>query len=409
MYALSSTQVAQASNYLKGAVDVTLRSRPLLGMLDANGRIDRNYQGKDWNWNLEYRALESQPYTPFQEFDFYDTNMWLPVAVQPVFWSVPSALDITQRWMNSGQSQIVDQFNTRMPQMARGMQIGTAKALYNDVNSTSSGQGKDYMTGLMTFAHKSKAQYSGTSYADRLAPPDETVLYGGLSIGLGSQGGSWSNTGPTPHLCTLINSDWPDGTSGDDQRYDVTSPRLYNYNTNQWNTPGAAPAAGTWRTNCLFMLSRANTDLGQISVPSMIPNVHMCGSDMKQAVMDQIRTAFRYTMQPSGQAANLGYPEGLEYEQGVLVQDASCPAGYVFSLNYMALTAAFYGADQVQEKSPEGQEMAGEQMVTGGIYVMLGPTRDPRGGAYLFLMIAGGQMRWTPRWITIHGDWVNNG
>src|SRR5690348_16003155 len=118
MYALNSTQIAQAGTYLEGAVNAILRRRPSLGMLDRVGRVNRNFEGKDWNWSLEYRALEAQPYTPFQEFDFFDTNLHLPIAVQPVFWAVPSALDITQIMMNRGPSAIVNQYNERMPKLA---------------------------------------------------------------------------------------------------------------------------------------------------------------------------------------------------------------------------------------------------------------------------------------------------
>src|SRR5690348_13925151 len=121
------------------------------------------------------------------------------------------------------------------------------------------------------------------------------------------------------------------------------------------------------------MISRANTDLKQISVGSMMPNVHISGSGRHQAILDSIRTAFRYTMVPNGQAANLGYPEALEFEGGALAQDAACPATFMFSVCYKSCVAAFYGADSVNEKAAMAQQAGGEQIVTGGIYVLMGP------------------------------------
>lgn len=409
MLALTPVQNAQASNYLAGAVNAIIRRRPLLGWMDAAGRINRNFEGKDWNWLIEYKALEAQPYVPFQQADFFDTNYHLPMAVNPVFWSVPSAMDITQIMMNTGPAALVKLYSDRLRKLAEAMEIRTAKSLYNDVNSTAAGQGSQYMTGLMTFVHKS-ATVGTVTYADRMAAPDETVLYAGQSIGLGSHGGTWSaNRTAASRLNTILGTDYPDGQADASQRYDVNSPRLYNDNTNQWTNPGASPVAGTWDANCITMLSQADTDLKNFGVESMMPNVHQSGSLRYQAVKNLMRTAFRYTMNPHGQSANLGYPEALDFEGAALTVDSECPANYTFSLCAATFQVDFYSGDPVREATAGSQSVGGDQIVTGGIYVVLGPTRDPRGAAWLWQMFAGGQARWMPKYLTIHGDFVNNG
>lgn len=409
MLALTPVQNAQASTYLEGAVNAIIRKRPVMGMLDADKRVNRNFEGKDWNWLLEYRALEAEPYTPFQQFDFYDINYHLPLAVQPVFWAIPSAMDITEIQMNTGRSALVKLYNDRMRKCAEGMEIQTAKAMYNDVNSSSAGQGSAYMTGLRTFAHRSHVQFAAPTYVDRMAAPDETVLYGGKSIGLGQNGGTWSNDLPTAQqLNQKIGYDWPDGTADDSQRFDVTCPRLYNDNSNQWTNLGAAGAAATWQTNCVMMISRANTDLRKVSTDQMAPNMHISGSGRYQAILDAMRSSFRYTMAPNGQAAHLGYPDVIEFEGGGLVLDAACPANFTFSLCSKSVDVSFYGAGPVGEAMAAAQGDTASNVVTGGIYAMLGPVRDPRGLSWLWLMYAGGQIRWNPRYITIHGDWINN-
>lgn len=409
MLALNSTQIAQASNYLSGAVNAIIRKRPFLGMLDRVGRVNRNFEGKDMNWLLKYRALVAEPYVPFQDFDFKDTNLHLPLAINPVFWSVPSALDITQRMMNSGPSALINQFNDRMKECCEAMEITTATGMYNDANSAVAGSGSQYLTGLGTFAHRSHTLTP--TNADRIAAPDETVSYGGQSIGLGTHGGQWSSStiAGQDRMSSVLGTDWPDGVSSPDQRYDVSAPRLYNEKTNQWANAGSAVGDSNWRTNCIPMLSRAGTDLAQISVGSMMPNIHLSGSGRHQDVKDAMRTSFRYTMAPNGQSANLGYPEVIEFEGAGLAQDAACPPQYTFSVCYKSCQADFYGADTVNEQASAQQQTAGETTVTGGIYVLLGPQRDPRSGATLFLVFAGGQVRWTPRYVTIHGNWVNNG
>lgn len=409
MFALTPAQNAQASTYFKGATNAILRKRPLTAWADVSGRVNRNFQGKDMNWLIEYMALEAQPYVPFQQGDFYDVNYHLQMAVQPVFWKLDSGMDITQIMMNTGPAQLVDLYNDRMRKLAEGMEIRFGKSLYNDVNSTEPGQGSKYMTGLMTFAHKS-ATVGVVTNAHRMAAPDETVIYAGQSIGLGSHGGSWSaNLPAASRLNPILGTDYPDGQADASQRYDVTSPRLYNDMTNQWTNPGAAAANGTWRDNCLEMLSQADTDLKAFSVDAVMPNVHHSGSLRYQAIKSAMRSAFRYTMNPHGQSVNLGYPEVLDFEGAALTVDHECPAQFTFSLCEKSFEIDFYSGESVGAATAEAQELGGERIVTGGIYVLLGPTRDPRGGAWLFMIFAGGQIRWMPKYITIHGDFVNNG
>jgi len=404
--ALTPVQVAQASNYLKGCEDVTVRRRPLLGWADYSGRVNRNANGKDWNWLLDYKQLEATPYTPFSQGNFSDDNFYLPMVVNPVFWSVNSALDATELMMNSGPSQIVDMYNTRSEKLAIAMEVYNAKSLYSDVNASG---GSQRMTGLRTFAQKSGTV--ATTTGDRLAPPDELVTYAGQSIGLGSHGGSWSvpASGEVP-MNAALTTNYPDGQCDPSQRYDANSPVLYNQNTSRWADTSAAAAASTWKTNCIMMLSRADTDLKKNTVDSMMPNVHQSGSDRYQAVKDKLRESYRMIMSPHGESQNLGYTDALDFEGAVLTVDHECPAEYTFSLCAASFDMNFYSADQVKEATMvQAQSIGSDSVVTGNIYVAFGPVRDPRGLSFLWTMFAGGQIRWTPKYIVVHGDFVNNG
>ena len=404
--ALTPVQIAQASTYLKDCEDVTVRRRPLLGWADYSGRVNRNAKGKDWNWLLDYKQLEAEAHVPFQQGNFTDDNFYLPMAVTPVFWKRDSAMDITEIMQNTGPAQIVPLYNSRAEKLANAMEIYTAKSLYNDVNASG---GSTKMTGLKTFAQKSGT--IATTTGDRLAPPDELVTYAGQSIGLGSHGGSWSApaSGEVP-MNAALGTNYPDGQSDPSQRYDCNSPVLYNQNTSRWADPSAAAASSTWETNCIAMLSRADTDLKKNTVESMMPNVHQSGSGRYQAVKDKMRQSFRYLMNPHGESLNLGYPEVLDFEGAALVVDHECPAEYTFSLCAASFDLNFYSADEVREaQMVQSQSVGGDTTVTGNIYVMFGPVRDPRGVSWLWTIFAGGQIRWTPKYITIHGDFVNNG
>lgn len=413
IFQLTNLQYAQASTYLEGAVNAVLRRRPLLGWLDNDGRVNRDAEGKDFNWLIEYKELEAQPYTPFSQMDFYDTNYHLPMAVTPVFYNVPSAMDITTIVQNTGPAQIVNLYNQRASKLARAMQITTEKSMYNDANSTTPGTGAAYMTGLGTFAHKSKTIGSGPNYvtnACRMAAPDETILYGGQSIGLGSHGGGWSNGLPSAQqMNPLLGNDYPDGTPDLTQRYDTTAPRLYNENTNQWLNLGAAAANGTWAANCIAILARANTDLRLSNVDTMMPNLHLMGSGRYQAVRDLLRQAFRYTMDPPGESKNLGYLDTISFEGGDLVLDQMAGAQFTYSVCGASCAVNFWGTGPLREAMAASEKAGDANLVTGGIFAMLGPVQDPRGLSWLWQMFAGGQIRWNTKWITIIGDFINNG
>lgn len=408
-FAFTNIQNAEASQWLEGAVNGVLRRQPFLGWLDRDGRVNRDSTGRDFNWLLDYKALEAQPYVPFSQMDFYDVNYHLPLVVTPVFWSMPSAMDLTGIVQNDGPAAIVKLFNDRMRKMAEGMQNTTEKSVYNDVNSTAGGSGLAYMTGLSTFAHKS-ATVGTVTNACRMAAPNEAILYGGQSIGLGSHGGMWSNNiANALQMNPLLGNDYPDGLPDPSRRYDVMAPRLYNENSNQWLSLGAVAANGTWAANCIAMLSRANTDLALAGTDSMMPNLHNSGSGRYQAIKDLMRQSFRYTMEPEGESKQLGYIQQVEFEGGVVTLDTNAPANFTFSVCGKSCEVNFFGNGQVKEAMVPQHSVGGENIITGGIFTVLGPRPDPRGLSWLWIMFAGGQIRWNPKYITIMGDFVNQG
>ena len=308
--ALAPVQVVQASTYLKGATDVTLRKRLLLGWLDKAGRINRSATGKDLNWLIKFKNATASPYTPYQNLNFANDNYWVAASVTPEWWHTTSGMDVTEKTTNSGPSAIVNAYEDRYDELAAAMEIYTAQSLYMDYN----GSGSNRMIGLGTIA------VGDTSIAcdngDRIrAPKNAASTYAGLNLGLGSQGGSWSSnissSGVTKPMSLHLGTDWPDGQGDASNAYDGTSPRLYNENCSRWADPSAAAANSTWRTNCVAMLSRANTDLRMNTMESMMPNVHVMAAQRYQDVKDKMRESFRDLLE-HGPSVNLGYHDTLE-------------------------------------------------------------------------------------------------
>lgn len=400
--ALAPVQTITASKYLEGATDVTLRKRMFMGWLDKAGRINRNATGKDLNWLIKHKNAEASPYTPYQALSFSNDLYHTAMSLTPEYWHAESGMDITERLTNSGPTAIVEAYEERYKELEAAMEIYLAKSLYTDANVAA---GANRVIGLGTIAKKSTT--IATTTADRLAAPIATAsLYGGQSIALGALGGTWSSDMASGlRMNTALATDWPDGHGDASNAYDALSPRLYNEGSNQWADPTAAAAASSWRTNCVNMLSRANTDLRMNSMESMMPNIHLMGSSRYQDVKDKMRESFRDLL-THGPTENLGYHDSLAFEGALLDLDHECPASRTYSVCAGSMDLQFFGSPD-GATATQGGVMDGSQMITGGIYTAFGPQRAPNSLQWTWIMFAGGQSRYSPKWVVCHSDFTD--
>ena len=398
--AFQGTDYATASKYLKGATNVTLRNRLLPMFLDEEGRINRDATGKDLNWLLDYKLPVATPYIPGQPLNFANDNYVIPASVTPEFMVATSGMNFVDIQMNSGPSVIVDNFKERAPKLIQAMQVKLAKDLYSYAPTNPRS-----IIGMNTLFARS--QTITTDNSCRIAPPLAGTTYAGLQLAVGSYGGAWSNLLPSAQqMNQYLGSDWPDGQGSPDQLYDGTSPRLYNENTNQWLSPGSAPANGTWSTNCIAMLSRANTDLSQNTVKTMMPNIHLSGAQRHQAIKEALRLNFRDTMMSNKAAESLGYYGAYNFEGAAIETDFECPPDRTFSVCAASMDLFFFG----NPAEMGGRQAAGLQAdaggVTGGIYTLFGPERPAGSVEMVWILIAGGNARYNPKWMCCHKDFT---
>jgi hypothetical protein len=200
-------------------------------------------------------------------------------------------------------------------------------------------------------------------------------------------------------------TDWPDGQGDPTNAYDGTSPRLYNENTVRWADQSASAANSTWRTNCIAMLSRANTDLRMNSVESMMPNIHISGSQRHQDIKDALRTSFRDTMVHDA-SKDLGYYSTLDFEGAAIELDHECPSDRTYSICAASMEIMFFGMPNDAKARDAGGVSANTQRITGGIFATYGPERPAGSLQTVWLMFAGGNTRLNPKWIVCHKDWT---
>lgn len=401
--AFIGTDLATASQYLKDATEATVRDRLLPRFLDEEGRINRNATGKDLNWLIEYKLPVAVPYTG-QQLNFANDNFNIPASVTPEWFVATQGMNFRDVKMNSGDPRVMDNYTRKGYLMMQAMQVKFAKDLYADalINVKS-------LIGIGTLTRRSTTLVC--THADRIAVPLAGVTYAGLSLAPQSYGGAWSNalTGLNSQMSTVLGSDWPDGQGSPDQAYDATTPRLYNENTNRWTDQVSAAADSSWAVNCIPMLSRANTDLGQNSVKTMMPNVHTSGAGRHQAVKDSLRVSFRDTMYNNVAAENLGYHEALNYENAAIVTDHECPPDRTYSVCAASMDIFFYGNTGEGGKSAAAERtgaMIESDGVTGGIFTVYGPERIPGTLDWAWIMVAGGNARYSPKWVACHKDFT---
>lgn len=402
-YALQGTDIATASMFLKDATDVTMRRRMLLAFLEEEGRINRNATGKDLNWRINYKLPIAVPYTQGDTLNFNNDNFLLSASTVPAFWIDTSGMNFIDIKMNTGSVQIVDNYMQRGRLMLTAMQVKLAKDMYSYAPTNPKG-----LIGINTLFARSTTLVC--TNADRLAVPLAGVTYAGLQLAPAAYGGSWSNVIPTAQqMSTVLGSDWPDGQGSPDQVYDCTTPRLYNENTNQWTaTPGTAAANGSWAVNCIPMISRANTDLGQNTVKTMMPNIHFSGSSRHQSIKDSLRLSFRDTQQNNRSAEMLGYTDTINYEGAAIATDHEVPADRTISVCAASMDLLFYPADSSEGAQGVQQVTGGGdgQAITGGIYTIFGPTHIPGSLDWVWIMVAGGQARYNPKWAVCMKDFT---
>lgn len=397
--ALPATSIATASQYLEGATDVTLRKRLLMGWLDKAGRIRRNATGKDYNWLIKFKNAQAQPYTPGQPINFNNDNYNIAASVTPEWFFTSSGMDVTDELMNSGSVAIVQNYFQRVKELASAMEIYIAKALYTDA-ATAAGASRPI--GLGTICKKSLS--ITTDNTCRVAAPISGATYAGIDLSLGSQGGSWS-TNAAVKMNPNLGTDWPDGQGDPTNAYDGTSPRLYNENTSRWASLTASATTSDWRTNCISMLSRANTDLRMNSTESMMPNIHLSGSERHQAIKDALRLSFRDMMTTNKASENLGYYETLDFEGAAIELDHECPADRTYSICAESIEVFFFGMPN-DSKARDAGMSPNAQRITGGIFATYGPERPAGSLQTVWLLFAGGNTRFQPKWVVCHKDWT---
>lgn len=334
---------ATRPKYMKGASDLTIRSRLLLSLLRKKGRIVYSAGGGDeCRWQVEFSQPNVETYGDGGTMDFTNHDAFRQLSIDWGGYNATDAISMKQKYMNSGDEALIKLFQTKQNRLQKGINDKFCGELYKDAASRANA-----IHGLETFLG------SGTCAAgDRIAQPSDTYGLGALSTALGNQGGTWSSDLSTQPNSTIA-KDWPDGQG--DSEYDFMSPKLVNWSSTAWGT-GSSTA---WEDNCWRVISQTVTWLTTTGGLDGRPDICLLAANLFQGYKNHHEVLRRIEV-PFSVADELGFKGTTLMQDGCAIQpDFDCPAntGYMLNLSHMELRSL----------CPE-------------LFWMEGPDKDPRSG-----------------------------
>lgn len=356
-----------APQYVKDFVDLTLKRRLWMGLINKYGRIIFNEGGHTCVWSAKIRddrpiAIGSNPAFTFEEVD---RNEQFSLGWRG--YGHPGALNKLSQLQNgnAGPAQLYNLMNYTTENLVADFSKMWNTEIYVDGNEAGNEQ---RYHGRGTFLNYK----AGMTSDDRVAQPEGT--YAGLSIELGDLGGSASNLlgGDAPN--TTLGADWPEGTYTAD--FDATSPLILNWSSERWNEQGDTD----WANNAPYVLSYANEIQGargarESRVGGSSPIVSLITPKMKNDFEMKQRELYRIDV-PLAEGAELGFPEVYKYNGVYLAADAECPHG------------------EMHQLAPGTMEWAN---LTSKLWEIEGPTYMPGQLKYIWLLYNYGNFRFQPK------------
>lgn len=351
---------ATAKKYLQGAVDGTIRDRLLLTLLRNRGRITFNHNGYDCNWNVQFDEQPIEPYTDGGVIDFSRHDLYRQLNIDWRGYKGSDRMTEKERLMNRGNVAIINRYSRIIPTLIQSMTNKFAAEFYVD----------GYASGNEARLHGIES-FMGTGTvvaADRVAQISET--YGGRSLALQAEGGTWSSDLATPPNAAVA-TDWPEGKG--DTRYDYIAPKILNYTSSNWGT-----GSTTWANNCARAIRQACHWTTRTGGKEGKPTLMLLGSDLFYQYQNYQEAKFRILV-PHKEASDLGFTDTLNQDGVMITSDFDVPAsvGYGVNVNQMELCS-----------------------MDSKLFGQRGPDRDPHTDSYLFAVGFWGNIRWNPKYFS---------
>ena len=324
-----------------------------------------NVGGRDCTWNVKIRQPDIRS-TNGQRPQFVNSDVYEQLTITHAQLEGTDTIDRNTMLVTKGETMIVDLTQEKLDNLVESMADKMCSQIYID-NTTDTNQ----YTGLQTFIKGSVG--AGT---DKMAVPAAGTTYGGKSMVLGAEGGSWSADLPAASRFNSLAThqiDWPLGKGSSE--FDYLASKMFNY-AGDWST-----GTNNWEVNCEKLIRRARSSINSLGGKGRAPTLHVFAQELYNQLQDSVQN--RERLKPSDYAAKMGFPETLSYEGALVEYDFDCPPdkGYAINPNEVSLYS-----------------------VTDQLMYVDGPTWDTREQAYLFLVGTMGNFRFNPKCFASYED-----
>jgi hypothetical protein len=300
--------------YFKEATDHTIRNRIALKLMETQGNIILNMKAPEMIWDIEVREPKVRAITGSDRHVWDETQVYEQLRIAHAELESTDVMRRRFQMINSNSPQaIVDEAGKKMDRLVRAMTRKLNSQFYID----NSGSNSQYLTGLQSFLKFSPTLVTN----DWVLPPLSGTTYGGLDIGLGSLGGTWS-AGLTTKPNANLAKDWPLGSGSPE--YDYNAPKMLRQN-------GPFGGLTGWENTCLHQIRRMSQAIKHTGGEGVAPILQIFSQELYSAVEDKLET--RERLRVSDYATNLGFPDTLTYGGSLLTSDYDCPAGKGFAIN----------------------------------------------------------------------------
>lgn len=308
--------------YMKGASDLTIRSRLILSLLKRKGRIETNVSGTTCKWQVEFSQPDVTSYADGGQIDFSNHDAFRQLEVDWRGYVATDTLTKKQNAMNAGPEQLINLYQTKQNRLMKSLRNKFSGELYKD--GSASGR-ENNVHGCETFLGDDGATVVG----DLVANPSDTYGLTSLSTALGNQGGSWTSAGTAPNA--TLGTDWPNGNG--DSEYDFLSPKLINYGSTSWDG-----TSNTWAKNCWRAIGQAITWLTSTGGTEGRPDILVLAPNLFQGYKNANESKMRINV-PHKTAQDLGFSNVLNQDGCAIQSDFDCPVdqGYMFNLDTITI------------------------------------------------------------------------
>lgn len=299
--------------YFKEATDHTVRNRLLLKLLDVQGNVILNMKAPQMIWDIEIREPKVRAITGSDRHVWNETDVYEQLRIDHSELEATEVMRRRFQMINSDSPQaIVEEAGKKMDRLVKVMTRKINSQFYVD----GTGANALYLNGIGSFM-----KYATPTAGDWILRPASGTTYGGLSIELGSLGGTWSAAlGTKP--CVALGTDWPLGSGSPE--YDYNTPKMINVTSSIGGSSG-------WSANCLKAIRRMTQSIRQTGGDGTVPMIQLLSQELYSQVEDLLEQRERTRI--DDYASNLGFPSTLSYNGSLLTSDFDCPAGIGYAIN----------------------------------------------------------------------------